>query len=829
MPLASQRQSLPDNLIPTLAVHFIRAGAGRVFSRLNKKCWEACYLNCDAFSINITSETITTHLSPYRLQLLRGRQKPLSLSLQIQTSLGAAIHRCRVDWVLGLLGRCEAVREVAIRFINQAVESEPWWKRHYEPLPVGAWLGERLKANFPKCHHLRFRGFTFSPAQLEALMRHSLVAQRITHLDIHTGVLEGSLGDNWQAYEEIALKLTSLWAPHLGPLPHSLRHRPSNLKVLCLREMAIQQISRLIAVLPARDLPSVARGVEAISTGCFEKLEIGLLVLIFTCKEGGSRASLAPLMPLVGQFGEAFVEVDGLTAQGPHLMEAAICHLPPLLAGCAGVTFDGCTRPLYCWSEALFKRSLAPGGTVTKSQYLFKCSLDICSDSAKFASVQIRTPLSVQFSDLPCGALAHIARFATAVPGARGFSLACKANLHACLATCPKLVLRLDSTKVSRFLSPAVLGVLRARKQPLQLQLRWNVEGPQYNIPDMLRFVIGLLWGCTAVKEVVIDGLAMEQAELGAWLGATLADSFPELTSLTLAGDVGYEGLSGLLSDPALKAQLLHLDLSHALLYGHDAAAFYKAAASLHSLHTEQIDSPAESLHDLPCQWRTLRAKKANLEDLDKLPLHAVKEVVHIDLLCVRARGDSLDDITAGASCFAAGVSVRPTVGTLRVIIADSSEEDLAVLAALQPLAGCVRVVDVVCGDWASVDSEAFDADVMEALRPVCQGCSELWVRRATLKPSVELWLAIVDGVPSIAFVYIHQCFQCDELVLESLQEFVKEHGGRDMAIHIDYFLQSPLGAHEGLGECDLSAFDFGPVRVCVDEMDFYDSPFDAL
>ncbi|KAL6745218.1 hypothetical protein V8C86DRAFT_2446486 [Haematococcus lacustris] len=719
MPLASQRQSLPDNLIPALAVHFIRAGAGRVFSRLSKKCWEACYLNCDAFSINITSETITTHLSPYHLQLLRGRQKPLSLRLQIQTSLGAAIHRCRVDWVLGLLGRCEAVREVAIRFVNQAVESEPWWKRHYEPLPVGAWLGERLKANFPKCHHLRFRGFTFSPAQLEALMRHSLVAQRITHLDIYTGVLEGSLGDNWQAYEEIALNLTSLWAPHLGPLPHSLRQRPSNLKVLCVREMAIQQIARLIAVLLARDLPSVARGVEAISSGSFEMVKIGLLVLIFTCKEGGSRASLAPLMPLVGQFEEAFVEVDGLNAQGPGLIEGAICHLPPLLAGCA--------------------------------------------------------------------------------PGARGFSLACKANLHACLATCPKLVLRLDSTKVSRFLSPAVLAVLRARKQPLQLQLRWNVEGPQYNIPDMLRFVIGLLRGCTAVHEVVINGRAMEQAELGAWLGATLADSFPELTKLTLAGDVGYEGLAGLLSDPALKAQLLHLDLSHALLYGHDAAAFYKAAASLHFLHTEQMDSPGESLHDLTCQWRTLRAKQANLEDLDKLPLHAVKEAVHIDCLDVCARVDSLDDITAGASCFAAGVAVRPTVGTLRVNIAHSSEEDLAVLAALQPLAGCVRVVDVVCGDWASVDSEAFDADVMEALRPVCQGCSELWVRRATLKPSVELWHAIVDGVPSIAFVYIHQCFQCDELVLESLQEFVEGHGGRDMAIHIDYFLQSPLGAHEGL------------------------------
>ncbi|KAJ9507722.1 hypothetical protein QJQ45_019092 [Haematococcus lacustris] len=293
--------------------------------RLSKKCWEACFLNCNTFSLNITSEAITTHLSPDVLKLLRGRQKPLPVKLHIQTSLGAAIHRCRVDWVIGLLGRCEAVHTVAIMFLNQAVELEPWWKRHYEPLPVGAWLAERLMANFPNCLLLSFRGFTFSPAQLEALMRHSLIAERITHLDIYTGGLVGSLKDNWQALEDVALKLTALWAWHLGPLPHSLRHCNSNLKVLCVREMAIHQggnlpttisllqIARLIAVLPERNLLSLARGVEAISTGCFEKVKIGLLT--FTCKEGASQASLAPLMPLVGQFEEAFVEALNDTKQ----------------------------------------------------------------------------------------------------------------------------------------------------------------------------------------------------------------------------------------------------------------------------------------------------------------------------------------------------------------------------------------------------------------------------------------------------------------------------------------------------------------------------------
>ncbi|KAL6749443.1 hypothetical protein V8C86DRAFT_3112119 [Haematococcus lacustris] len=331
-----QRQSLPDNLIPTLAVHFIRAGAGRVFSRLSKKCWEACFLYCDTFSLDITSEIITTHLSPDVLALLRGRQKPLWLRLQIHSPLGAARHRCRVDWVIGLLGRCEAVQMVSIGFGPKTAEVQPWWKRHYEQLPIGDWLGERLMANFPKCHLLTFPGFFFRSAQLEAFMRHSLIAERITHLNIFTGGHDGSFKDNWRAFEDIALKLTSLWT-----------------------------IERLEAVLPEPDLMSLARGVQALSTGSFEKLRIGVLGLSFTCKEGASQASLSPLMPLVGQFEKAIVEVDGLRTQGPDRIEAAICHLPPLLAGCAEVTFIGCTRPLYCWSEILFMRSLAPGGLVS--------------------------------------------------------------------------------------------------------------------------------------------------------------------------------------------------------------------------------------------------------------------------------------------------------------------------------------------------------------------------------------------------------------------------------------------------------------------------------
>ncbi|KAL6746207.1 hypothetical protein V8C86DRAFT_3121088 [Haematococcus lacustris] len=350
---------------------------------------------------------------------------------------------------------------------------------------------------------------------------------------------------------------------------------------------------------------------------------------------------------------------------------------------------------------------------------------------------------ATQFNDLPSGALARIARFATAAPGARGFSLTCKANLHACLATCPTLVLQLNSTKVSRLLSPAVLGVLRARKQPLQLQLLWNMEGQQHSIPDMLRFVIGLLRGCTSVHEVVLGGLAVEHAELGTWLGATLADSFPNLDSLTLAGGVGYEGLARLLSDPALKALALHLDISQAFVYSPGAAAFYREAVSLSSLHMGNLDSPGESLQDMSCNWRSLRAGQADMVALSQLPSHAVRGDVHIACMKVVARADDLDAIAAAALCFAVGVPVRPKVDRLHIDIVGTSDEELAVLAAVHPLQGCIRVVEAWCGDWAlEDDTQAFYVDVMEALLPVCKGCSELRIWRAPPQPNLEMWQA---------------------------------------------------------------------------------------
>ncbi|KAL6745036.1 hypothetical protein V8C86DRAFT_3125284 [Haematococcus lacustris] len=433
-----------------------------------------------------------------------------------------------------------------------------------------------------------------------------------------------------------------------------------------------------------------------------------------------------------------------------------------------------------------------------------------------------------QLLDLPSAVLALIARSVTSAPGARAFSLACKTTLLASLETCPTLVLHLDSTKVSRFLTPAARAVLRAREQPLQLQLLWNEPGPSHNIPDMLRFVIGLLRGCTAVHEVVLDGRGFGNGELGAWLGATLADSFPNMDSLTLAFGMSYEALARLLSDTALKAQLRHVDISQAFLHSPGKSAFYREAASLHSLQMDLLDPPDESLHDLPCQWRTLHVGKADIEYLSMLPLHAVEEVVHIDRLRVVARADDLAGITAGASCFAVGVPVRPKVDVLRVDIVDTSDEELAVLAALQPLAGCIRVVDVVCGDWNDEDDiQEFDVDVMEALLPVCQGCSELRIRRASLQPSLGMWRAIVDDAPSIAKVHIHQCYDLYEDVLLSMEEYVEEHGGRDIDIQVDYFLTSPMGTQEDLGECDLSDYQFGPLRVSMEEIDWYNSVFD--
>ncbi|KAL6746392.1 hypothetical protein V8C86DRAFT_2445185 [Haematococcus lacustris] len=340
---------------------------------IRKECHESCLTTCECLVINIDSESITSHLSPRILAALRDRRHPLALQLIVTTLLGPHTMRYRVEGVIGLLGRCEAVHSVEIRFIDMkpTMEENPT----YEQLPVGAWLAERLMANFPKCLTLRLQDFHCQHAQLAELLSHSHFLGSLQNLDIQElHIQDGSVDDGHYEWVEGYLGLTALSTVYLGPVPTPLQPLlpHSKLMKLCLTGMdltaasllpqtiQILNITYLHVTLPEPDQEAMTSGVAALSSGRFKTLEIGWVGLSITSLEGGGHASLAALKPLVGRFKRAEVELGGIAPNASNVIH----NMVPLLQGCAGVVFIGLTQPLDSWCMHRLKGIMAQGATV---------------------------------------------------------------------------------------------------------------------------------------------------------------------------------------------------------------------------------------------------------------------------------------------------------------------------------------------------------------------------------------------------------------------------------------------------------------------------------
>ncbi|KAL6759209.1 hypothetical protein V8C86DRAFT_3092061 [Haematococcus lacustris] len=223
-----------EPVVVTSGGDFLRPGRGSESTPITEEFRETYLVTCDFLVLSIDSETIYSHLSPRLLAALRGRRRRLMLMLTLEQRLGPCMTRARVEGVLGFLGHCEAVRGVEIRLImDEHTAEEPT----YEHLPVGAWLAERLMSNFPNCRVLGFKPFLMLHSELLELLRHHLVVGRIKHLDIQTALLTGRERVHPFVWLDPALGLTSFYATYLGPLPVSLRDRPSNLVKLSVTEM----------------------------------------------------------------------------------------------------------------------------------------------------------------------------------------------------------------------------------------------------------------------------------------------------------------------------------------------------------------------------------------------------------------------------------------------------------------------------------------------------------------------------------------------------------------------------------------------------------------
>ncbi|KAL6750405.1 hypothetical protein V8C86DRAFT_3109485 [Haematococcus lacustris] len=303
---------------------------------IRKECHESCLATCECLVINIDSESIASHLSPRILAALRDRRHPLALQLLVTTLLGPLTMRYRVEGVIGLLGRCEAVHSVEIRFIDMkpTMEDNPT----YEQLPLGAWLAERLMANFPKCLSLRLQDFQCQHAQLAELLSHSHFLGSLQNLDIQEfHIQDGSLDEGHYEWVEGYLGLTVLSTVYLGPVPTPLQPLlpHSKLMKLSLTETHITAISLLPKTiqilditylhvnLPEPDQQAMTSGVADLSSGRFKTLDIGFVGLTITSLEGGGHASLAALKPLVGRFKKADVKLGEIAPNGESSFSAS--------------------------------------------------------------------------------------------------------------------------------------------------------------------------------------------------------------------------------------------------------------------------------------------------------------------------------------------------------------------------------------------------------------------------------------------------------------------------------------------------------------------------
>ncbi|KAJ9507124.1 hypothetical protein QJQ45_004714 [Haematococcus lacustris] len=266
---------------------FLRPGEGSESSPIVEEFRETCLPTCDFMVLSIDSETIYSHLSPRLLAALRGRRRRLMLILTLEQRLGPTMTRCRVEGVIGFLGYCEAVQSVEIGLVmDEDTAEEPT----YDQLPVGAWLAERVMANFPNCQVLGFKPFLMRHSELVELLSHPLVVGRIRHLDIQTALLTGRERVVPFAWVEPALGLTSLHATNLGPLPISLRDRTSNLVTVSVTEMYLADVGNLprsvltllIADLNATDMMRLP---ERMHPNRFPKLLWALLFLVIQFAE----------------------------------------------------------------------------------------------------------------------------------------------------------------------------------------------------------------------------------------------------------------------------------------------------------------------------------------------------------------------------------------------------------------------------------------------------------------------------------------------------------------------------------------------------------------
>ncbi|KAL6748328.1 hypothetical protein V8C86DRAFT_2525973 [Haematococcus lacustris] len=188
--------------------------------------------------------------------------------------------------------------------------------------------------------------------------------------------------------------------------------------------------------------------------------------------------------------------------------------------------------------------------------------------------------------------------------------------------------------------------------------------------------------------------------------------------------------------------------------------------------------------------WDTLHVDTMHWATLSKLPALNGLVAIHIKRLdgSWGGEGSSMEGF------YAAHAGHKLVVDELRMSVGSYPPE---VVAALRPLQGCFKEVKVMCG--SSVYRSPVAASDLEALAGFGGTCHYLRIEHAHILSSVELWKAVIVGLPRLSAVWLAKCTGChyDDVALH-IKQAVEENDCNWVSIFID---TTHIGGEERLME----------------------------
>ncbi|KAL6759352.1 hypothetical protein V8C86DRAFT_2576082 [Haematococcus lacustris] len=183
------------------------------------------------------------------------------------------------------------------------------------------------------------------------------------------------------------------------------------------------------------------------------------------------------------------------------------------------------------------------------------------------------------------------------------------------------------------------------------------------------------------------------------------------------------------------------------------------AATQLTSIQLNFIYDLTRSRADAPCSWQRLELTASDYLDCIPatiaayLPLHSLTHPLRFDSLEFNS-WDSTALVTAAVHNLTQACKVKVKVKLLTLNMSNSwgMSGDLGMrelLALLQPLCKCWRNA----GSTFTLDGATIRAKDVEALAPLCQGCTHLQLSKGSLAPTVRFWRQVVQLLPTVSQV----------------------------------------------------------------------------